>query len=39
MLGKHHEIETEFPEFQQRIKDLSATDTKFSKSIKRHDIH
>ena len=38
MLGEHHEIEVEFPEFRQRIKDLSASDQKFAASIKRHDL-
>jgi uncharacterized protein YdcH (DUF465 family) len=37
MQGEHHEIEAEFPEFRQRIKDLSATDPGFAANVKRHD--
>ncbi len=37
MQGEHHEIEAEFPEFRQRIKDLSAADADFAASVKRHD--
>ncbi len=38
MLGEHHEIEVEFPEFRERIKELSASDESFAASIKRHDL-
>lgn len=38
MLGEHHEIEVEFPEFRQRIKNLSAADHGFAAIIKRHDL-
>ena len=37
MQGEHHEIEAEFPEFRQRIKDLSAKDPDFAATIKQHD--
>lgn len=37
MQGEHHEIEAEFPEFRQRIKDLSATDPDFAAAIRQHD--
>ncbi len=37
MQGEHHEIETEFPEFHQRLKELSEADPNFSASIKRHN--
>lgn len=37
MQGEHHDIEAEFPEFRQCIKDLSASDPEFAASIKRHD--
>ena len=37
MQGEHHEIEAEFPEFRQRITELSAADPEFAASIKRHD--
>lgn len=37
MQGEHHEIEAEFPEFRQRIQELSAADADFAASIKRHD--
>lgn len=37
MQGEHHEIEAEFPEFRQRIDELSAADADFAASIKRHD--
>ena len=37
MQGEHHEIEKEFPEFRQRIKDLSARDTEFAARVTRHD--
>jgi uncharacterized protein YdcH (DUF465 family) len=37
MQGEHHEIEAEFPEFRQRIKELSAEDPDFAASIKRHN--
>jgi len=37
MQGEHHEIEAEFPEFRQRIKDLTATDPDFAAWVKRHD--
>lgn len=37
MQGEHHEIEAEFPEFRQRIKELSAADPDFAASIKRHN--
>ncbi len=37
MQGEHHEIETEFPEFRQRLKDLSEVDAAFAASIKRHN--
>ena len=37
MQGDHHEIEVEFPEFRQRIKELSASDPEFAASIQRHD--
>ena len=37
MQGDHHEIEAEFPEFRQRIKELSAADPEFAASIKRHN--
>lgn len=37
MQGEHHEIEVEFPEFRQLIKELSASDQKFAASIKRHN--
>ena len=30
MQGEHHEIEVEFPEFRQRIKELSAADPEFA---------
>jgi hypothetical protein len=38
MQGEHHEIEVEFPEFQERINELSETDTDFAATIKRHDL-
>lgn len=38
MLGEHHEIEVEFPEFRQRIKDLSELDEEFAGTVKRHDL-
>ncbi len=37
MQGEHHEIETEFPEFRQRLKELSEADSRFAASIKRHN--
>ena len=37
MQGEHHEIEAEFPEFRQRIKELSAADPDFAATISRHD--
>ena len=37
MQGDHHEIEVEFPEFRQRIEELSASDPEFAASIQRHD--
>ncbi|GAA0415817.1 YdcH family protein [Cocleimonas flava] len=37
MQGEHHEIEVEFPEFRQRIKELSATDADFAANVKRHN--
>jgi len=37
MQGEHHDIEAEFPEFRQRIKDLSAADPDFAASVKRHN--
>jgi uncharacterized protein YdcH (DUF465 family) len=37
MQGEHHEIEAEFPEFRQIIKDLSAADPDFAASVKRHN--
>ena len=37
MQGDHHEIEAEFPEFRQLIKDLSAAESDFAASIKRHN--
>jgi uncharacterized protein len=37
MLGEHHEIETEFPEFRQRLAELSEADPDFSATIKRHN--
>ena len=37
MQGDHHEIEVEFPEFRQRINELSAADPEFAASIQRHD--
>jgi uncharacterized protein len=37
MQGEHHEIETEFPEFRQRLTDLSAADENFAAIIKRHN--
>jgi len=37
MQGEHHEIEAEFPEFRQRIQQLSAADAGFAASIARHD--
>ena len=37
MQGEHHEIEAEFPEFRQRIKELSDADPDFAASIRRHD--
>ena len=37
MQGEHHEIEAEFPEFRQIIKELSAAEPEFAASIQRHD--
>jgi hypothetical protein len=37
MQGEHHEIEAEFPEFRQRIADLSAADPDFAASVQRHN--
>jgi uncharacterized protein YdcH (DUF465 family) len=37
MQGEHHEIEAEFPEFRQRIKELSEADSDFAASVQRHD--
>ena len=37
MQGEHHEIEVEFPEFRQRIKELSETDSDFAANVKRHN--
>lgn len=37
MQGEHHEIEAEFPQFRQRIKELSAADPDFAASVKRHN--
>lgn len=37
MQGEHHETEAEFPEFRQRIKDLSVVEPDFAANIKRHD--
>ncbi len=37
MQGDHHEIEVEFPEFRQKINELSAADPDFAASIQRHD--
>ncbi len=37
MQGEHHEIEVEFPEFRQRITELSAADPDFAASVKRHN--
>ena len=37
MQGEHHEIETEFPEFRQRLAELSASDLDFAASIKQHN--
>jgi uncharacterized protein len=37
MLGEHHEIETEFPEFRQRLTELSEADPDFAATIKRHN--
>ncbi|MCG6936928.1 MAG: DUF465 domain-containing protein [Gammaproteobacteria bacterium] len=37
MQGEHHEIEAEFPEFRQIIKDLSAVEPDFAASVKRHN--
>ena len=37
MQGDHHEIETEFPEFRQRIQELSVADANFAASVKRHN--
>lgn len=37
MQGEHHEIESEFPEFRQIIKDLSEADPEFAASITRHN--
>lgn len=38
MQGEHHEIEVEFPEFRDRINDLSASDPDFAAQVKRHDL-
>lgn len=37
MQGEHHEIEAEFPQFRQRIKELSEADLDFAASVKRHN--
>jgi uncharacterized protein len=37
MQGEHHEIEAEFPEFRQRLTELSEADPEFAASIKRHN--
>ncbi len=37
MQGEHHEIEAEFPEFRQRIAELSAADPEFAATVKRHN--
>lgn len=37
MQGEHHDIEAEFPEFRQRIIDLSEVDADFAAMIKRHN--
>ena len=37
MQGEHHEIEAEFPQFRQRIKELSEADADFAASVKRHN--
>ena len=37
MQGEHHEIEAEFPEFRKIIAEISAADSDFAASIKRHD--
>ena len=37
MQGEHHEIEAEFPEFRQRIEQISSADPSFAASVKRHD--
>ena len=37
MQGEHHEIEAEFPEFRQIIKDLSESDPGFAANVKRHN--
>jgi len=37
MQGEHHDIEAEFPEFRQRVKDLSTADSNFAASVKRHN--
>lgn len=37
MQGEHHEIEAEFPEFRQIIKNLSASDPDFAASVQRHN--
>ena len=37
MQGEHHEIENEFPEFRQRLKELVEADPSFAASIKRHN--
>ncbi len=37
MQGEHHDIEAEFPEFRQRIIDLSSADPDFAASVKRHN--
>lgn len=37
MQGEHHEIEAEFPEFRQRLTELSSADPDFAATIKRHN--
>lgn len=38
MQGEHHEIEVEFPEFRERINELSEKDSSFAATVKRHDL-
>ena len=37
MLGEHHAFETEFPEYEQAIRELKQSNLEFARLLKEHD--